>query len=53
MKIKGNRVQFAVYLYIKQYEELKKLSEKSRVDMAVYVRDGIEFVLKKNKRKSK
>ncbi len=40
-----------IYLDVEQIEGLKKLSAKTRVPQAVYVRDAIDFVLNKHSEK--
>jgi len=46
----------SIYLDIEQIERLKKLSAQTKVPQAVYVREGIDFVLNryaKNPRKKR
>lgn len=40
-----NLVQIAVTLSAEQYEQLVALSERTRVPMAFFIRDGIDLVL--------
>jgi hypothetical protein len=40
-------------LDIEQIERLKKLSAQTRVPQAVYIREGIDFVLNKHSKKNK
>ena len=49
MKMKGHRVQVACYFDPDKVEKLKKLSKKTRVPVSVYIRDGVDLVLKKEK----
>lgn len=35
-----------VYLTVSQYDKLKLLSKKTRVPMAVYIRDAVDKVIK-------
>jgi len=46
-KIVGNLIQFVSYVTKEQYASLKKLSKKTRVPIAAYVREGIAHVLRK------
>ena len=41
------KVLRSIYLDLDQVAKLKKLSEETRVAQAVYVREGIELLLKK------
>ena len=41
------KVSQTVYLSPEQIRKLRLLSERTRVPMAVYVREGIDFVLEK------
>jgi transposase len=51
-RIKGsNKVLRSVYFDIEQMERLNKLSAITRVPQAVYIREGIDFVLNKEERK--
>ena len=43
----------SIYLDIEQIERLKELSAQTRVPQAVYIREGIDFVLKKHLKKRK
>ena len=45
------KVQVPIYMEPKQYAQLKKLSEKTRVPMQVYLREGVDMILKKYARK--
>jgi predicted DNA-binding protein len=40
-----------IYLDVEQIKGLKKLSAKTRVPQAVYIRDAIDFVLNKHSEK--
>jgi predicted DNA-binding protein len=42
-------ISTTVYLTPEQDEQLKKLSEKTRVAVAAYIREGVEMVLDKYK----
>ncbi len=37
----------SIYLNITQVEKIKKLSEKTKVPQAVYVREGLDLILRK------
>ena len=43
----GNKVIRSIYLDIEQIEKIKKLSEKTKVPQAVYVREGLDLLLHK------
>jgi hypothetical protein len=43
----------SVYLDVDQVERLKKLSEKTRVPQAVYIREGLDLVMSKHEKKLK
>ncbi len=43
----------SIYLDIEQIERLKKLSAQARVPQAVYIREGIDFVLNRQLKKNK
>ena len=43
----------SVYLDVDQVERLKKLSEKTRVPQAVYIREGLDLVMSKHEKKRK
>jgi hypothetical protein len=43
----------SVYIDEKQIERLARLSAKTRVPRAVYIRDGLEFILDKSEKKLK
>ncbi len=45
------KVLRSIYLDIEQVEKLKKLSAQTKVPQAVYVREGIDFVLNKHSEK--
>ena len=47
---KGRKVQTGFHLYEGQLEMLKKLSAKTGIPKAVYIREGIDIVLDKHKR---
>lgn len=42
-----NKVSTTVYITEEQQKLLKQLSERTKVPIAVYIREGIELVLKK------
>lgn len=42
-----NKISTTVYITEEQQKLLKKLSEHTKVPIAVYIREGIEMVLKK------
>jgi len=46
----GNKVLRSIYLDIAQVEKIKKLSEKTKVPQAVYVREGLDLLLRKYER---
>ena len=43
----GNKVIHSIYLDIEQIEKIKKLSKKTKVPQAVYVREGLDLLLHK------
>ena len=43
----GSKVLRSIYLDITQVEKIKKLSERTKVPQAVYVREGLDFILHK------
>lgn len=43
----GNKVLRSIYLDIAQVERIKKLSERTKVPQAVYVREGLDLLLSK------
>ena len=43
----GNKVIRSIYVDIEQIEKIKKLSEKTKVPQAVYVREGLDLLLHK------
>ena len=43
----GSKVLRSIYLDITQVERIKKLSEITKVPQAVYVREGLELILRK------
>ena len=45
----GCKVLRSIYLDITQVEKIKKLSERTKVPQAVYVREGLDFILHKYK----
>ena len=47
------KILSSIYLEIPQLERLDKLSEKTRVPKAVYVREGIDLALKKYEKQLK
>lgn len=51
--MKGKRVNTSLYLDPPAYEALKSLSEKSRIPVAVYLREAIDDLLAKYKVKVK
>jgi len=44
--------QVPLYLEPEKYAQIKKLSEKTRVPIQVYLREGVDMILKKYGRKS-
>ena len=48
----GNKVLRSIYLDITQVERIKKLSERTKVPQAVYVREGLDLLLRKYEEKS-
>lgn len=42
-----NKISTTVYITEEQQKLLKQLSERTKVPIAVYIREGIELVLKK------
>lgn len=47
MGISRNKVSKTVYITLEQEEDLRRLSEKTRVPQSEYIREGIEIALKK------
>ncbi len=45
------KVLRSIYMDIEQIERLKELSAQTRVPQAVYIREGIDFVLNKHSEK--
>ena len=43
----------SVYLDLEQVERLKRLSDKTRVPQAVYIREGLDLVMSKHEKKLK
>ena len=43
----GSKVLRSIYLDITQVERIKKLSEITKVPQAVYVREGLDLILRK------
>ena len=43
----------SIYLDIEQIERLKKLSAQTRVPQALYIREGIDFVLNRHLKKTR
>ena len=43
----GSKVLRSIYLDITQVERIKKLSEVTKVPQAVYVREGLDLILRK------
>lgn len=43
----GNKVLRSIYLDIAQVEKIKELSERTKVPQAVYVREGLDLLLRK------
>ena len=41
--------QTGIYLHADQHERLRELSDKTRVPVAVYVREGVDLMLAKYK----
>jgi predicted DNA-binding protein len=46
----GNKVLRSIYLDIAQVEKIKELSERTNVPQAVYVREGLDLLLRKYER---
>lgn len=44
-----NKISTTVYITYEQDRNLKVLTEKTRVPIAAYIREGIDMVLEKNK----
>ena len=52
--VKGsNKALRSIYLDIEQVERLKELSAQTRVPQAVYIREGVDFVLNKHLKKTR
>jgi hypothetical protein len=49
----NEKILRSLYLNIEQVERLKKLSAKTKVPQAVYIREGIDLVLKKHSKKKR
>ncbi len=47
----GNKVLRSIYLDIEQVEKIKRLSERTKVPQAVYVREGLDLLLRKYEEK--
>ena len=47
----SEKILRSIYLDIEQVERLKKLSAQTRVPQAVYVREGLDFVLNRYAKK--
>ncbi len=47
------KVLRSLYLDIEQVERLKELSAQTRVPQAVYIREGVDFVLNKHLKKTR
>ena len=43
----------SIYMEIEQIERLKELSAQTRVPQAAYIREGIDYVLKKHSEKTR
>ena len=43
----------SVYLDLEQVERLKRLSDKTRVPQAVYIREGLDLVMSKHEKRLK
>lgn len=43
----GAKILRSIYLDVEQAEKIKKLSEETRIPQAVYVREGLDLVLRK------
>lgn len=50
-RMSENLISATVYMSRDQRDQLKKLSESTRVPMAVYIRDGIAMVLAAHSKK--
>ena len=51
MVMKGKREQVAVYLDPQQIERLRRLHKATRVPTAEYIREGVELVLAKYRKR--
>ena len=49
----SGKVLRSIYMDIEQIERLKELSAQTRVPQAVYIREGIDYVLKKHSEKTR
>ena len=47
----GNKVLRSIYIKTSQLEDLKKLSADTGVPQAVYVREGLDYIIEKYKEK--
>ncbi len=47
------KVLRSLYMEIEQIERLKELSAQTRVPQAAYIREGIDYVLKKHSEKTR
>jgi predicted DNA-binding protein len=43
----GNKVLRSIYIEVEQLDKLKKLSQRTKVPQAVYIREALDLVLKK------
>ena len=48
MPKKKVKVATTVYLTAEQKDRLKRLHEKTQIPIAVYIREGVDYILRKN-----
>jgi predicted DNA-binding protein len=53
MTMKGKREQVAVYLDPQQIERLRRLNKTTRVPTAEYIREGVDMVLAKYRKRKR
>jgi len=51
--MRGRKVLTSIHIYEEQLEKLKRLSAKTKIPRAVYIREGIDLVLNKYERRLK
>jgi len=49
--VSRKKISTTVYLHQDQYDALKLLSEKTRVPVAIYVREGMDLVIERHRKK--